>query len=278
MSRDPAAGRPAQRQLSSSGHRRRHPGVPHRTLGTVVRAHPQGLHPEPHPKGQARPPRPLADFVRRRDKRGLLALLLLHSIISSGNHDDGWSCTLHLKVWARALDTVATATGTSATSAATKILSRLVERQLIERRRTGRERKVTITLLSADGTGQPYTRPTGATRDGRFIRLNHQFWTEDWAQTLTLPAIAMLLVTLHEKPGFTLPTEHMPSWYGWSPDTAERGLRELEKHRLVLIGKQVYTDPVSPTGLSSKNVYTVLPPFDAASVDKDATAHAKARR
>lgn len=233
-----------------------------------------------NPDTKAKPGRraPLADFVRRGDKRALLALLMLHTIISSGDHDDGWSTTLHLKVWARALDTTATATGASATSAATKILTRLVDRHLIERRRTGRERKVTITLLSADGAGQPYTRPTGATQADRFIRLNHQFWTEGWAQRLTLPAIAMLLVALHEKPGFNLPTEHMPTWYGWSPDTAERGLRELEEHGLVHIGKQIYTDPVSPTGVSSKNVYTVLPPFDPTSVDKDAAAHAKARR
>ncbi|MFV0460700.1 MAG: hypothetical protein ACK5MT_18230 [Actinomycetales bacterium] len=233
-----------------------------------------------NPDPKAKPDRraPLADFVRRGDKRGLLALLMLHTIISSGDHDDGWSSTLHLKVWARVLDTVATAAGTSATSAATKILSRLVERHLIERRRTGRERKVTVTLLSADGTGQPYTRPTGATQADRFIRLNHQFWTDGWAQTLTLPAIAMLMVALHEKPGFTLPTEHMPSWYGWSPDTAERGLRELEAQGLVHIGKESYTDPLSPSGVSSRNVYTVRAPFDAASVDKDAARHAKTRR
>lgn len=232
----------------------------------------------PDPKAKSGRRAPLADFVRRGDKRALLALLMLHTIISSGEHDDGWSSTLPLQAWARALDTVATATGSSATSAATKILSRLVDRRLIERRRTGRERKVTITLLSADGTGKTYTRPTGATQADRFIRLNHQFWTQEWAQTLTLPAIAMLLVALHEKPGFTLPTEHMPSWYGWSADTAERGLHELEERGLIRIGKQIYTDPISPSGVSSKNVYTVLPPFDAASVDKDAAARAKARR
>ncbi|MGL4744884.1 MAG: hypothetical protein ACRCXL_10920 [Dermatophilaceae bacterium] len=232
-----------------------------------------------NPDRKATPDRsaPLADFVRRGDKRGLTALLLLHSIISSGDHADGWSSTLHLQVWARALDTVATASGASATSAATKILSRLVERRLIERRRAGRERQITITLLSADGSGEPYTRPTGATQGDRFIRLNHQFWADDWAQTLTLPAIAMLLVALHEKAGFTLPTEHMPRWYGWSADTAERGLHELRERGLIHIGKQVYTDPISPSGVSSKNIYTVQAPFDVASVDRDA-ARGKTRR
>ncbi|MGL5861315.1 MAG: hypothetical protein ACRCY9_08675 [Phycicoccus sp.] len=232
-----------------------------------------------NPDRKATPDRsaPLASFVRRGDKRGLTALLLLHTTISSGDHADGWSSTLHLQVWARALDTVATASGASATSAATKILARLVERRLIERRRAGRERKITITLLSADGSGEPYTRPTGATPADRFIRLNHQFWADDWAQTLTLPAIAMLLVALHEKPGFTLPTEHMPRWYGWSADTAERGLHELRERGLIHIGKQVYTDPISPSGVSSKNIYTAQAPFDVASVDRD-VARAKARR
>ena len=233
-----------------------------------------------NPSSKAQPDRraPLADFVRRGDKRGLLAFLLLHTIMSSGAHEDGWSSTLHLQVWARALDTVATATGPSATSAATKILSRLVDRRLVQRRRSGRERKVTITLLSADGSGEPYTRPTGKTEEERFIKLNHRFWTEHWDQNLTLPAIAMLLVALHEKPSFALPTEHMPEWYGWSADTAERGLHELEKHGLLHIDKQFYTDPVSPSGVSSRNIYTVLHPFDKESVDRDADARAKARK
>lgn len=215
-----------------------------------------------NPDTRAKPERhgPLADFVRRGDKRGLVSFLLLHTIISSGDHDDGWSSTLHLLVWARALDTVSTATGASATSAATKVLARLVDRHLVGRRRSGRERKVTITLLSADGSGRPYTRPVGATQADRFIRLNHQFWNAQWDQELTLPAIAMLLVALHEKPGFTLPTEHMPTWYGWSADTAERGLHELADNGLLHIGKEIYTDPISPTGVSSKNVYTVCRP------------------
>ncbi len=213
---------------------------------------------------------PLADFVRRGDKRGLIALLL-HTIISSGGaDDDDWSYSLHLQVWARALDTVATADGPSATSAATKILSRLVDRQLIEWHRTGRERKVTVTLLSADGTGRPYARPKGGSSGDRFVRLSHRFWIDRWDQRLTLPAIAMLLLALHEKPGFTLPTEKVPDWYGWSADTAERGLSELEDHGLVRISNEAYTNPLSPTGLSSRNVYTVLPPFDAASVERAA--------
>lgn len=228
-----------------------------------------------NPDRTAKPDRrgPLADFIRRGDKRGLVTLLLLHTIISSGKGEDGWSSTLHLQVWARALDTVATATRASASSAATKILSRLVDRHLIERHRSGRERKVTVTLLSADGAGQPYVRPSGATPADRFIRLNHQFWTEQWDTELSLPAIAMLLVALHEKPGFALATEHVPEWYGWSADTAERGLHELKDNKLLGIDKERFTEPLSPTGLSSRSRYTVLAPFDATSVERDAKRH-----
>ena len=63
-----------------------------------------------------------------------------------------------------------------------------------------------------------------------------------WAEELSLPAIAMLLVALHEKPNFPLATEHMPHWYGWSADTAERGLAELAKLGLLKVGKQRYKD------------------------------------
>lgn len=210
---------------------------------------------------------PLATFVRNSDKRGLVAFLLLHTIISSGDGRGGWSTTLHLSVWARAFNTVATATGSSATSAATKILSRLVKYQLIERQRQGRERQVTVRLLQADGSGDPYVRPNGRTPETRFLRLSHEFWAQDWDERLTLPGIAMLLVLLHEKPGRSLPSEHMPKWYGWSADTAERGFRELRDHGLLRIKPEIYTDPISPTGLSRRNLYTVQPPFDAESID-----------
>lgn len=232
-----------------------------------------------NPDPMATPDRsaPLADFVRRGDKRGLIAFLLLHTIISSGE-PDGWSSTLHLPVWARALNTVTTASGSSATSAATKILTRLVERKLIERERTGRERKVKITLLRADGSGDPYSRPTGAGARDRFIRLNHTFWTDGWDEKLSLPGVAMLLVSLHEKPGFTLATEHMSEWYGWSADTAERGFSELGNQGLVDISQRTNTEPLSPTGLVTRNVYTILPPFDHESVDRSIKANQKGRR
>ncbi len=71
-------------------------------------------------------------------------------------------------------------------------------------------------------TGRWVRRP-----DDRFFNLSHRFWTEDWHRQLDLPATAMLLVALCEPPGFELVTERVPDWYGWSGDTAERGLKTL---------------------------------------------------
>jgi len=94
----------------------------------------------------------------------------------------------------------------------------------------GRERKIRVTLLREDGSGQPYTRPGKGNTD-RFLRLSHRFWLDGWYEKVDLPATAMLLVALHEKLNFELPTERVPDWYGWSADTAERGLATLENRR-----------------------------------------------
>ncbi len=200
---------------------------------------------------------PLAQFVRNGDLRGLHALLFLHAIISSG--ENGWSATLPLAVWARALGTTENAELPSASTAASKIMRRLVERGLIIRTHE-RGRQVTLTLLRPDGSREPYQRPAG-TGGERYLKLDHAFWTEGWHERLDLPATAMLLVSLHEKPAFTLPTEHMKAWYGFSPDTAERGFTTLEEQGLLACRQKIRKAPLSPTGATTVNVYTLLPPF-----------------
>lgn len=202
---------------------------------------------------------PLAQFIRNGDLRGLRALLFLHAIISSGEGDNGWSTTLPLAVWARAFDTTKTADRRSASTAATKVLSRLAARDLITRQRSGRARTVTVTLLRPDGSGQTYTRPDGTS--DRFLKLNNCFWTDGWHERLDLPATGMLLVALHEKPGFELPTERMPDWYGFSADTAERGLKTLQDLGLLHVHKRIKKAPLSPTGATQVNGYTLTGPF-----------------
>jgi hypothetical protein len=203
---------------------------------------------------------PLSVFVQHADLRALKAFLFLHAIISSGEGANGWSTTLPLAAWARAFDTTKSAELRSASSAATKILSRLVDRKLISRGRVGRARKITVTLLRPDGSGAAYTRP-GKGNDDRFLKLSNAYWTEGWHEKLDLPATAMLLVALHEKDGFELVTERVPDWYGWSADTAERGLKTLEAHGLIRVDKRYKKTPLSPSGRTLVNIYTLIGPF-----------------
>jgi len=202
---------------------------------------------------------PLAEFIKNGDLRGLRALLFLHAIISNGDGDNGWSSTLPLSAWARVFDTTKTASGRSSSTSATKILTRLVGRRLIARSRTGRARSITVTLLRPDGSGDPYTRPDGKT--DKFLKLSNKFWTDGWYEKLDLPATAMLLVALHEKPGFELPTERVPAWYGWSADTAERGLKTLRKEGLLDVHTRTKKTPISPTGATEVNIYTLAGTF-----------------
>ncbi len=208
---------------------------------------------------------PLAEFVRNRDPRALQAYLMVLAVTSSGASDDGWSTTLPIMVWARAFDTTRNAERASAANAVSKILHRLEERQLIQRSRHGRARNIRVTLLNEDGRGEAYTRPHGKATAEQFFTLNHAFWLDGWHERLSLPGLAMLLVALREtgagKPNFTLPTEHVPRWYGWSADTAERGLAELQEHQLVHKVTRLRKEPLSASGWGRINEYYPLAPF-----------------
>lgn len=204
---------------------------------------------------------PLSWFVRTKNLRALQSYLMVVAATSSGDGPDGWSTTHPIKVWARAFATTEHAAPGPASNAVSKTLQKLEERRLISRNRRGRKREIQITLMREDGSGDPYTRPSGTAREDRFLKLSHAFWLDGWCERLRLPGLAMLLVALSEKPGFHLPAEKMPEWYGWSADTAERGLGELIDAEILHKIPQRRTEPLSASGFSIINHYYLQPPF-----------------
>lgn len=214
------------------------------------------------PQGEAVRHSVLKTFVNNGDHRGLKAYLFLMAINSNGDDPDvGWSTTLALSTWARAFDTTIEVPS-SATTAVTKTLTRLLDRNLIERGRAGRARQVKVTILREDGSGQPYTHPAKETGiEGRYLRLPYAFWTEGWHSKLSLAATAMLLVALAEKPVFSLATGRVPEWYGWSADTAERGFDELVEKGLLEKTQRRKKAPLSPTGSTTYNEYQLIGAF-----------------
>lgn len=217
---------------------------------------------------------PLAWFVTTKNQRALQAYLMVLAATSNGDGPAGWSTTHPIRVWARAFGTTETAEPASASNAVSKLLGKLEDRGLIGRHRRGRERLIRVTLKREDGQGDAYSRPDGKLAADRFLKLPHEFWLDGWADNLKLPGLAMLLVALSEKHGFQMPTERMPAWYGWSADTAERGLAELENHGILRKVRNRRVEPLSASGFGIINTYYLQPPFGPAppALDGDTTA------
>ncbi|MFJ6822361.1 hypothetical protein ACIQRJ_18345 [Streptomyces niveus] len=200
----------------------------------------------------------LAQFVRGRDVRGLKAYLFIVAITSSDL--DGWSTTLNSSVWARAIGATETAEPTSARAAVNKIFARLQQRRLIKYGRIPGTHNVRVTLLREDGKGAAYTRPGRENRDP-YLKIPRDLWDSRAIDALGLPGLAMLLVLSCERPGFELPPERTPDWYGWSADTTERGFKELARMELIEVKKTFKQAPASPRGYTHSNRYTLLPPY-----------------
>ncbi len=200
-------------------------------------------------------PGPLAKFVSAGDRTGLLLYFLALTKASQ----EPWDVSLHSAVWARALDLPLPDTAT-ARGRVSKAWSRLVDRRLVIRARKGR--LASFTLLCEDGSGSLYTRP-----DRAFVKVPHDLWAKGpmaskrWYQLLTLPELVFLVIALSNLDDFSLPVERGPDYYGVSADTLLRGYSGLQNHGLLVVRSNAFTAPLSPTGLSYENRYTLKQPF-----------------
>jgi hypothetical protein len=137
-----------------------------------------------------------------------------------------------------------------------------LERQkLIERTRMGRDAK--LTLLYDDGSGDPYVHPHHRTPRERWLKLDYGFWREGWDAKLDLPALAVLLLLLHEKPGpVALIADRMPEWYGISTSTFEKGVQNLRRNNLLERRRDQVDAPLSALGVTFIYQYRLIGTFE----------------
>jgi hypothetical protein len=213
-----------------------------------------------------RGPGPLAEFVRRGRENTLEQYLLLHATASGG--EEGFDVRLPAASWARAIggwfDPETGKVEAAALHAVSRNWKLLRELQLVETQRVGRQ--VRATVLADDGSGRPYEHPGKGRKDEKldgpgYLQLPYAYWKERWHEKLSLPAKAMLLISLYPGNGFPLPLAKLPRWYGISESSGERGLTELIDNRLLHREKHRRPDIESPVGFTDANYYELLPPF-----------------
>jgi hypothetical protein len=219
-------------------------------------------------RGKDTRPGPLASFVTAHDARALDAYLFVHALASA----EPWNCDYPAGTWVRALGLGSSATPASARGAVSKVMKRLEDRNLAKRGRSGR--RASVTLLREDGSGEPYEHPHRAGSD-RWLQLPYAYWLEGHALALSLPAKAMLLVALSLPDGFYLPSERADDWYGISPDSADRGLRELRKAAVLDTDRQWIKNQRSDTGWTEHWTYTLAGPFSSSARHAAAAAGTK---
>lgn len=196
----------------------------------------------------------LGTLVRTHNERAL-DLYLLHRLCAVS---DPWDVKKPSTLWARALGLSMEGNNPNyASDTVSKLWGKLVEVKLVQRTRESRMAK--IITRHENGTGDPYTQP----RPGKdsYFNLPLEYWSEDWYRTLSFAAKATLLITSSLQPGFYLPQEFGPKWYGISADTLNTGLGELQDRDLLDYGQFPRQDwgTVSVTVMERR--YNLQPPF-----------------
>lgn len=199
-------------------------------------------------------PGPLASFVSNRRVRALDLYLLAHAVASGSPY----TVTFPAAVWVRALGLTS---HTSSETLVSRTWSWLEAAKLIETRRVGRLREVTV--LREDGSGNAYRHPgeEGAADRGHYFKLPHAYWHGNFHNRLSLPAKAVLLIALSLTDDFLLPTERGSDWYGLSRDTIRKGLRDLRLYGLISMRTEQKLAPLSAIGYTIERRYRLQPPL-----------------
>jgi hypothetical protein len=209
-------------------------------------------------------PGPLASLLRNRDGRGLRLYLLVHAVASARP----WDVTLPAAVWARCLGL---ASKDYAGASISKAWARLKALHLIDVNRDGR--LASVRILKEDGSGAPYTYP-GSNASEAYFKLPYAYWTahHEWHARLSLPATSVLLIALGLRDEFVLPADRAHAWYGISPDSASRGVRELINHGLLAFTTRFIPAPLSPAGYTQVRQYRLQGDFSKGHANSESEA------
>ncbi|MDQ8045856.1 MAG: hypothetical protein REI11_14720 [Patulibacter sp.] len=201
--------------------------------------------------GGKRPPGPARHFVHERRLFALQLYLLVH-LLALGKPWD--APTMPNEAWGRALDKITA--GAEAT--VSRSFGWLESKQLLKIDRTHQIR--TAYLLREDGSGAAYKR-----RKGKYFTLPNDFFLEGHHNELSLNATFSLLVALKHsvyRPWFKLVLEEGADWYGVSPDTLRRGLRELAANGFIESELRQERDVRARYGVTRRHYYHLLGPYE----------------
>jgi hypothetical protein len=127
-----------------------------------------------------------------------------------------------------------------------------------------------VQLLDERGNGELYLHP--AKLRERYISLPNEYWRRDLDRDLDLPGKAVLLIARSLNPeGFTLPLAQADAWYGISPDTLRRGMRQLVKARLATHQAGAVESAQAPRAITIRRTYRLAGPV----ARTDAHQHAR---
>lgn len=215
--------------------------------------------------------------VHERRHRALLLYILLLTCWPWLKDNDK---PLAASVWIRALTPPKGGGLTWSPSTLSRAWLDLEEMGLIEKR-TRQGRATTITPRREDGE-EEYEAPGGRTdRWNTYFSIPDAFWNEEIFAKLSLPGLAMLLIIAKEtskKTEMYLPYNKAKEWYGISAKSAQNGIAELDKVGLLHRREERLLAPLSPTGYTVRNWYSLRGDFGSEARKAKAKLADKERR
>ncbi|WP_406087746.1 hypothetical protein [Streptomyces virginiae] len=125
-----------------------------------------------------------------------------------------------------------------------------------------------IFKLLEDGSGDPYTAPSGSPDGSRkdvYFKVPFEYWEQHFHESLPVLAKAMLLILMSLRSRLFVRRQDkvFASWYGISPSTVGRGIRELEeKEPIYPFLSEQHLDGFAVLGQNTRERWALAAPFD----------------